>query len=164
MKNFGRRLLERVERTGLSPSKVAWSGALGIYLAFSPFLGIQTILVFIFSFIFCAHTGILFTVLYMVNNPWTMIPIALLDYVVGAGFLKLVGLDLSAYDPRWMEWVNRKLGVWLFPYLGIKKLSFWAYFIGGNLIALPLAIVSYPALKKMYKKGLAKAAARQSDN
>lgn len=150
MKNMGQRLRARLEKTGLSSSQVAWSGSLGIYLAFSPFLGIQTLLVFVFSFLFRAHAGIIFTVLYTVNNPWTMIPIALFDYIVGAGFLKLGGFDLSAYDPRWMDWINRKLGSWLFPYLGIKKLSFWAYFIGGNLVAIPISIIAYPALKKMY--------------
>lgn len=150
MKNIGQRLLARLEKTGMSPSQVAWSGALGIYLALSPFLGIQTLLIFVFAFLFRAHAGIIFTVLYTVNNPWTMIPIALFDYIVGAGFCTLFGFDFSPYDPTWMAWVNRKLGSWLLPYLGIKKLSFWTYFIGGNLVAIPAMLITYPALKKMY--------------
>lgn len=139
----------------LAPAKVAWSGALGVYLAFSPFLGIQTILVFALSFLLRANTPIVITILYSVNNPWTMIPIVVVDYAVGAWFLRIIGIDLSLYDPSWMGWVNGKLIPYIQPYLGIKKLSLWAYLIGGHIIAIPLAIVAYPLMKRLYVNGMA---------
>lgn len=79
-----------------------------------------------------------------------MLPILLLDYVVGSSFLRLLGLDLTQYDPTWMGWLNDKLIPYIGPYLGVKKLSLWAYLIGGHLVAIPLAAISYPFIKKLY--------------
>ncbi|MCL5436544.1 MAG: DUF2062 domain-containing protein [Candidatus Dependentiae bacterium] len=144
------RFVNKIMEKKLSPRHVAWSGALGAYLAFSPFLGVQTILVFVLAFIMRANAAIAFTVLYTVNNPWTMIPIVVLDYVVGGAFLKLFGVSLCAYDPSWMGWLNDKLIPYIGPYLGVKKLCFWTYVIGGNLIAIPAACLAYPFIKKLY--------------
>jgi uncharacterized protein (DUF2062 family) len=150
MSTMTERFLKKLIEKQLSPREVAWAGALGVYLAFSPFLGIQTLLVFAFAFVLRANAAISVTVLYTVNNPWTMIPIVLLDYVVGSGFLRLLDLDLTPYDPSWMGWLNGKLIPYIGSYLGIKKLSLWAYLIGGHLIAIPLACLSYPFIKKLY--------------
>ncbi len=163
MSTMKERFLKKLIEKQLSPREVAWAGALGVYLAFSPFLGVQTILVFLFAFVLRANTAISFTVLYTVNNPWTMIPIVLLDYVVGSGFLRLLGVDLTPYDPSWMGWLNDKLIPYIGPYLGIKKLSLWAYLIGGHLIAIPLACLAYPFIKKLYINSMIKIEKRQQE-
>lgn len=163
MPSIKERFLKKLIEKQLSPQKVAWSGAVGVYLAFSPFLGIQTILVFVLAFLLRANGPIVFTVLYTINNPWTMIPIVLLDYFVGSWFLQLIGLDLTMYDPSWMEWLNAKLIPYIGPYLGVKKLSLWTYLIGGHLIAIPLACVSYPVIKKLYINGMNALARRQQE-
>lgn len=150
MSTMKERFLKKLIDKQLSPEKVAWSGAVGVYLAFSPFLGIQTILVFVLAFLLQANGAIVFTVVYTINNPWTMIPIVLLDYLAGAWFLRLLGLNLTAYDPSWMGWLNDKLIPYIGPYLGVKKLSLWTYLIGGHLIAVPLAFLAYPFMKKLY--------------
>lgn len=151
------RLWEKITKKGISAHQIAWSGALGIYLAFSPFLGIQTILVFVLSFIFRAKSMIVFTVLYTINNPWTMIPIAVFDYAFGNWLIYSVfGLDLSPYDPAWFGWINAKLCATLCHYLGIKSLCFWSFIIGGNIIAIPAAIIAYPLFKRVAEKQIQK--------
>lgn len=141
--------MEKLVKGESSPAKLAWSTTLGIFLAFSPYLGFQTILVFVLSFLLRANSAIVFTVLYTINNPWTMIPIAALDYVFGhwltATFLQI---DLLEYNPSWMAWVNTKLAS-LTTYLGIEQLCFWCFFIGGNILAITAALLSYPFLRKL---------------
>ncbi len=157
MNSFGKKLIDRFVKKGISPHKVAWSSSWGMYLAFSPFLGIQTILVFFVAFIFRAQAAVVFTVLYTVNNPWTMIPIVLLDYLFGTWLFKILGISMALYEPQWMGWVNAKLTPYLTPYLGIEELQLWPYLIGGNIIAISAACVTYPLIKKVYLRGLAAA-------
>lgn len=152
-KKLFNKLIGFIEKTGVSAQKFAWSIALGTYLAFSPFLGIQTILVFIFSFLLRANSMIVFTAVYAINNPWTMIPILLFEYMLGSWLVhSLMGLNLDAYNPWFIEWVDVRITPYLTPYIGVKKLCFWCYFIGGNIIAIPLAIAAYFAAKRFALK------------
>lgn len=163
MSTIKERFFKKIVEKQLTPHQVAWSGAVGVYLAFSPFLGVQTLLVFGLAFILRANAAISFTVLYTVNNPWTMIPIVILDYIVGSAFMRFIGLDLSAFDPSWMEWLNIKLIPYIGPYLGIKKICLWTYLIGGHIVAIPLACLSYPFIKKLYISGMNKLERRQQE-
>lgn len=159
------RLIERFQKNGVSPKKLAWSATVGTYLAFSPFLGIQTFLVFILAFVLRANTGVVFTTLYTINNPWTMIPIAIFDYAFGAWFVHTVlALDLSPFNPAWMIWLNSKIGPYLAPYLGTKTLCLWCFLIGGNIIALVIATASYPFFKKLALKGYAYVDQKRNDD
>lgn len=150
---FLSRLWIKLSEKGITPHLFAWSGAIGIFLAFSPFLGIQTILVFVFAFLLRAKSSIIFTILYTINNPWTMIPIAVADYVFGSWLTNSVlGINLTAYDPQWVNWLNDKLCPYISPYLGITHLCFWCYLIGGMIIATIAAVCSYPLFKKFAEK------------
>jgi uncharacterized protein (DUF2062 family) len=152
MGKYGKKLMERLVKSESSPGKLAWSIALGIFLAFSPYLGFQTLLVFVLSFLFRANAAVVFIILYTVNNPWTMVPIIALDYVFGHWLLEsLLGLDLLQYNPSWMDWINKKIG-YLTSYLGVEHLCFWCFFIGGNIIAISCAFISYPFLKRLSTK------------
>jgi len=157
MNSFGKKLIDRFVKQGVSPHKLAWSSALGVYLAFSPFLGIQTILMFILAFLLRAKTAVVFTVLYAINNPWTMLPILLMDYFFGMWIFRIFSIDMSAYEPAWMDWFNHKLTSYLTPYLGIEQINLWPYLIGGNIIALVAGSITYPIIKKIYLKGLSSA-------
>ena len=152
MGKFVQKLMEKLVKSEPDPVRLAWSVTLGLFIAFSPYLGIQTVLVFVLSFLLRANSAVAFIVLYTVNNPWTMIPIAALDYLFGRWLLEtMLGLNLEIYDPSWMVWVNTKIS-FLTAYLGIKKIIFWYFFIGGNIIACLVAIASYPFMKYWCRK------------
>ncbi len=151
MVHFGKKVLNRILALEASPQKLARAVALGFYIAFSPFLGVQTILIFILSWIFRVKVKVVFTIVYLVNNPWSMIPIAALDYIFGQWLVeKVLGLDLLRYNPSWMEWVNKKIGYYLVSYLGIEELCFWCFMIGGNLIALMVGFIAYPCARRFF--------------
>ena len=123
-----------------SPERRARSIALGIAIAFSPLLGIQTPVLFLLAFLLHLNSGVVFAVVYAVNNPWTMIPIIALDYAVGSFIMEtILGIDLRPYDPAWADWVTTKLAY----YLCVNKLCFWYYCIGGVLISIVLGVLTY---------------------
>lgn len=142
-----KKLMEKLVKKESDPARLAWSVSLGLFVAFSPYIGLQTVLVFALAFLLHANSAVACIVLYAVNNPWTMIPIAAFDYMVGHWITDTVlGLNLEMYDPSWMAWVNQKIS-FLTDFLGIEKLCFWCFLIGGNIIALLVAAISYPFLK-----------------
>lgn len=141
--------MEKLVKKEPNPSRLAWSITLGVFLAFSPYVGLQTVLAFALAYLLWANSAVVVIVLYTVNNPWTMIPIAALDYIFGHWLVeKVFCLNLEQYNPSWMEWVNTKISG-VTSYLGIESICFWCFMIGGNILAVTFAAISYPFLKKM---------------
>lgn len=146
-----RRLAERYHIEAVPPSVVSRSCALGIYLAFSPFLGIQTILVFIFSFLFHARSSIVLAILYLVNNPWTMFPIFFLEYGLGVWILQLLHIDWVLYEPAWMVQVSDFLVRHALHYVGIDRIGILPYLLGGHLVAIPAAMITFFFCQRWYR-------------
>ena len=163
MSSYGKKLMEKLVKREPNPNRLAWSITLGIFLSFSPYIGFQTILVFVLSFLLRANSAVAFIVLYTVNNPWTMVPIAALDYVFGYWVTEtLLGMNLIQYNPSWMGWVNTKIS-FLTNYLGIHELCLWCFLIGGNILALTFAAISYPFLKNLSHRIIKKYAHKPVD-
>lgn len=125
-----------------SPHKLALSCCLGIYIAFSPYVGFHTILIFLLSWLFALNPVVTFTSSYIFNNPWTMVPLYLADYLFGKWFLCYIGIDAMAINPSWMSWINEPLQ----HYTGISGISFWAFMVGGNLLGIIFSVILYPVL------------------
>lgn len=133
--------------------KRARSIAVGMAIALSPLLGIQTPALFAAAFLFRLNAGVVFAVVYAVNNPWTMVPIIIINYFLGEFLIGcLLGIDLRPYDPAWSVWVTEKIA----HYTGMKQLCFWYYCIGGTIIALISGILTYVAIKTIQDITVAK--------
>lgn len=153
MASYGKKFLDKILNAESSPIRLARSVSLGNFIAFSPFLGIQTLLIFGLGKLLRLNITVIFTVVYVVNNPWTMIPIAALDYSIGHWLTETVfKLDLMRYNPSWMAWVNNKIGYYLVQYLGIAELCFWCFIIGGMVVASVISLASYPFMKIFFTK------------
>ncbi len=132
------------ERT---PQKLALASSFGIFIAFSPLLGIHWLLTIIFAWAFRLNFGVMYAAAHVVNNPLTMVPIYLADYAVGTFIARQLGIDLFAYNPTWMNWLNVKLAC-----LGIPNLSLWAFLIGGHVLGLAVALIAYPLLLHFFHR------------
>jgi len=67
----------------LTPEQVALSFAIGLSLAWNPFIGLHTLLILILCFLFSRlHRPLMFLACF-INNPWTMVPMASLSGLVG---------------------------------------------------------------------------------
>lgn len=133
------------ERT---PRKLALACAIGIFVAFSPLIGLHWLLTIIFAWIFGVNIVVVYAAAHVVNNPLTMVPLYLGDYAVGLWISNwLFESDLVAYNPSWMQWLNVKLSC-----LGIPNLSLWAFIIGGHVVAILASIIAFPLLMVFFKK------------
>ncbi len=134
------------------PRKLTLSFCVGIYIAFSPFVGLHTPMVFLFGWLFALNTPVLLSVSIFINNPWTMMPVYGLDHVVGCWLFRLCNVDSMSWNPAWLTSCN----VFLHKYLGTAGISFWAFFIGGNLLGLGIGAMVYPIVKRVFEKHLLK--------
>lgn len=142
--NFGKKLLLS-ERT---PSKLAFACSVGIFIAFWPFIGIHWLLTIVLAWAFRINIAVVYAAAHVVNNPFTMIPIYLAGYATGIFITNgIFGVDLLAYNPSWMEWLNLKLSC-----LGIPNLSLWAFLIGGHVLGLVLALIAYYPLLHFFRR------------
>lgn len=129
--------------TGSSAHRLALSASVGLYIACSPFPGLHTVMMVFFKWLLDLHFPLLFFTT-SINNPWTMIPFYSGSYVFGYWLLHIV---LNVH-PRWT--------VSLAKILGSGRICLWSFLIGGNVLGLISAFVSYPLFKRVFAKIIAR--------
>jgi uncharacterized protein (DUF2062 family) len=125
------------------PDRFTLSACMGIYIAFSPFFGLHTAMVFLLSWCFALNLAIVLTVSMLVNNPWTMIPVYGSGYMFGDWVMSMFGITAN-HNPAWMQSFNG----WIHHYTGLSGISFWGFLIGGNILGVGLSLLAYPFIKK----------------
>ena len=80
-----------------SPSRVALSFALGVFIAFFPILGIHTGLALAIAVLFRLNKVAILTGAWL-NNPWTLAPIYTTGTLVGCALLGVSPGSLAAVD------------------------------------------------------------------
>jgi uncharacterized protein (DUF2062 family) len=138
-----RRWLDTLLHIHDTPERTAAAFALGVFLGFSPFLGLHTLLGVVLAFVLNLNRVAVLLGVYS-NLPWiigayyaftTMVGAALMRTRLPSGFRDQLGalFEFSATDL--IFW--RHLGNLLSP-------LFWPYMLGSMLGALALAAVAYP--------------------
>lgn len=130
-------------------TKLALSSCLGIYIAFSPFIGLHTAMGFFFAWLFGLNIVILLTVSMTINNPWTMVPVYGAGYWFGDWLLSHITINHHLLNPQWVSICNQ----WLCQYISFQGFSFWAFMIGGNVIGVAFALLCYPLAKRLLETG-----------
>lgn len=132
-------ILRKALLDGMTPEGLAKSASAGVYIAFSPFPGAHTIMMIIAKWLFKLHFPTLF-IFTSINNPWTMIPFFSLDYAFGYWFVhKLIG-----WEPTW--------SISLAKIFGSGSVCLWSFFIGGNILGIIGAFISYPLLRLFFQR------------
>ena len=132
-----------------STKRLAASFSLGTFIALSPTIPFQTPLIFILSWAFRLNVAVTFTACYLVNNPFTLVPIYVADYLFGVWlFNTVLGLQLERYNPSWVRAFNTFLAKYidLAKYTG-NEFCFWCLILGGLIIGIAGALIVYPPLK-----------------
>ncbi len=127
------------------PHKLALSFSVGAYIAFSPLIGLHTAMAFLFGWLFALNTAVLLSVSIAINNPWTMVLVYGSNHIVGNWLFQLLNIDGMSWNPGWLTSCN----LFLYKYLG-TGISFWAFFIGGNLLGLCIGGMIYPIVKRLF--------------
>lgn len=136
----------------LTPEQVAASFGLGLMVAFNPLLGLHTGLALALCFLFRKLHRPLLLASMMVNNPWTMVPIATLSAYAG-NILMGRGLDLDLSRIRWdgIGWSSFATRHGLGELFHMMKPILAPYLLGGFLLSALAFPVGYYAMLKLSK-------------
>ena len=132
-------ILNSIKSQNLDNSTIIKSVAVGMYIAFSPFPGAHTCMILFSKFAFKLNFLILCLVA-SINNPWTMIPFYSFDYVFGYWITH----DLLKLTLPW----QLSLG----NLFGLGKVCVISFFIGGNLLGIVFAYISYFICKRVLNR------------
>lgn len=132
------------------PERTALAFSIGVCIAFSPFLGLHTILATLLAFLFRLNKVAIYTGTF-VNNPFfTLVPIILASYAIGAF---LLGRPLSLpeegmsllKEPHLLEgdYWRRLFGS------GLEVLLPFA--IGGGVLSVVCSLVAYPLTLRLLR-------------
>lgn len=128
-----------------SPHILTLSCCIGTYIAFSPFVGLHTLMALACIWLFDLNAAMTFAFSCGINNPWTTLFVYGLDYVFGYWILH----DLAKYDaenPACIAWAEKLL----VEKIGLSMPCVWSFLIGGNILGILAAVMLYVPLKKIF--------------
>ena len=125
------------------PERTALAFSIGVFIAFSPFLGLHTITATVLAFAFRFNKIAIYTGTF-VNNPFlTLVPIILASYAVGALVMgRPLALPADSMEllknphlltSEWWGKLFKSSGEVLIPYV-----------IGGMVLSVICSLVAYP--------------------
>ncbi len=132
MKKYIRERFRSIIKLDDPPHKLALAFAVGIFIAFSPWLGLHIISCFFFAWLFRVSKFVVLTASF-VNNPWTIVPMYAFCIWVG---LKITGTHGTVPDIAWNNLTATSAYAVLKPYL-------WSYLAGTIAVSTVAGILSY---------------------
>jgi uncharacterized protein (DUF2062 family) len=125
------------------PERTALAFSIGVFIAFSPFLGLHTILATLIAFLFRFNKVAIYTGTF-VNNPFfTLVPIIIASYAVGAF---LLGRPLRIPE----QGVELLKDPHLFTGAYYRRIFFeswnvvWPFAVGGLVLSVVCSLLAYP--------------------
>ena len=115
-----------------SPNKLALAFAVGMFIAFSPTIGLHTISCLVFAWMFRLNKLVVFTAAF-VNNPWSMVP--LYGFCLWFG-IKITGISIGTPNIAWHALTFSNAYDILRPYL-------WPFVVGTVVVGAVSAVFSY---------------------
>jgi uncharacterized protein len=126
------------------PERTALAFSIGVFIAFSPFLGLHTIMATVIAFAFRFNKIAIYTGTFINNPILTLVPIIIVSYAVGAFIL---GRPLSIPD----EGVGLLRDPHLFSGDYYRQLFVqswnnivWPFAIGGTVLSVVCSVLAYP--------------------
>jgi uncharacterized protein len=132
------------------PERTALAFSIGVFIAFSPFLGLHTILATLIAFLFRFNKVAIYSGTF-INNPFlTLVPIIMASYGIGAFFLGLPmkipaeGLALLK-DPHlltadyYRQLFRESWGI------------VWPFTVGGMFLSVVCSLIAYPVTSWLLK-------------
>ena len=126
------------------PERTALAFSIGVFIAFSPFLGLHTIMATVLAFFFRFNKIAIYTGTF-INNPFlTLVPIIIASYAVGAFIL---GRPLSIPDEGLELLKNPQLfsGEY-YKLLFVQSWNniVWPFSVGAMVLSVVCSVLAYP--------------------
>jgi uncharacterized protein (DUF2062 family) len=132
VKKYLRERLQGIMKLNDPPHKLALAFAIGVFIAFSPWLGLHVISCFFFAWLFRVSKVVVLAGAF-VNNPWTMVPMYAFSLWFG---IKITGGTAEVPKIAWSTLGFRDLFSVLLPFL-------WPFVAGSLVIGCIAAVLSY---------------------
>jgi uncharacterized protein (DUF2062 family) len=145
MNTYIRERVREVLKLDDPPHRLSLAFSLGIFIAFSPWLGLHIVSAVFLAWLFRLNKVVVLTASF-VNNPWTIVPMYAFCLWFG---VKITGGGVQVPEIAWGSLGVRELYDLLLPFL-------WPYLAGTVVVGGVAAVLSYFgflwALKRYRKK------------
>ena len=133
------------------PERTALAFAIGVFIAFSPFLGLHTIMASLVAFIFRFNKVAIFTGTF-INNPFlTLVPIIIASYAIGA-FLLGRPVTISPEGIDLLKEPHLLTGDYYRKLLREGWQVIWPFTIGGMVLSVVCSLIAYPVTSWLLRK------------
>ena len=132
------------------PERTALAFSIGVFIAFSPFLGLHTVAATLVAFLFRFNKIAIYSGTFINNPPLTLIPIIALSYAVGA---LVLGMPLSIPE----EGVELLSKPQLFTGAYYRRLfaQSWhivkPFIVGGMILSVVCSVAAYPLTLRLLR-------------
>ena len=133
------------------PERTALAFSIGVFIAFSPFLGLHTIMATAVAFLFRFNKIAIYTGTF-INNPFlTLIPIIIASYAIGAFIL---GRPLRIPD----EGLNLLTSPSIFSGDYYRQLFLqswnivWPFTVGASALSVVCSLLAYPLTLRLLRR------------
>ena len=138
-----RKTLRRLLAIDDPPERTALAFSIGIFIAFSPFLGLHTIMATVIAFLFRFNKVAIYTGTF-INNPFfTLVPIIIGSYAIGAFVL---GQPLQIPDAG-LELLKNPdlLSSNYYSRLFVQSWHIvWPFAVGATVLSVVCSVLAYP--------------------
>lgn len=132
------------------PERTALAFAIGVFIAFSPFLGLHTIMATLVAFIFRFNKVAIFTGTF-INNPFlTLVPIIIASYAIGA-FLLGRPVRISPEGIDLLKEPHLLTGDYYRKLFREGWQVVWPFTIGGMVLSVVCSLIAYPVTSWLLK-------------
>jgi uncharacterized protein (DUF2062 family) len=128
-----------------TPHRTALSFGLGVFIAFSPLLGLHTAIALALAVAFRLSKAAIILGIY-VNNPWTIAPMYMGGTLLGCAFLGVSTDELVSIHFNQHGWAfYRTLAHQLAPYL-------WPFVVGNTVLGVLFGLLAYLVLRRVLER------------
>ncbi len=137
-----RGFLRQLLHLGDSPERTALAFSIGVFLSFSPFIGLHTVMGLAIAFLFRLNRLAVLVGAY-VNTPWTFAPVA--SFGTAVGFYAL-GTESRISAIAWDSMLSKSF--WQQTFSDVNHLLL-PFFVGNLILSLLAALIAYPIVRRL---------------
>ena len=132
------------------PERTALAFSLGVFIAFSPFLGLHTILATLIAFLFRFNKVAVYTGTF-INNPFlTLVPIIIVSYAIGA-FILGRPLRIPAAGIELLRHPHLLTAAYYHKLFRESWDIVWPFSIGGMTLSVVCSLIAYPVTSSLLR-------------
>jgi hypothetical protein len=141
MRKYIAERIRQIVKIDEPPHRLALAVAVGVFVAFSPWVGLHIVSCIFFAWIFRLNKVVVLTATF-VNNPWTVVPMYAFCLWFG---VKITGGGVVVPDIAWSSLGFGGLFTVLKPFL-------WPFVAGTVVVGVVAAVISYWAFLWAWKR------------